>query len=181
MGERRHIHAMDRRSLRLIALSATLACGLALAVAHGAEEIGGLVPCALCVWERWPYRLAALVGVLAVLAPPRHGRTMLTLMGLILTAGAALGFVHVGVEFGWWPSPLAECVAPKLSIGSIADRLASMPARPAKPCDDPVFLIQALPLSMAAMNMLYSLTLAALVYALARGRTRLERRRANAL
>lgn len=158
---------MNRRSPRLIALSAVLASGLALVLAHGAEEYGGLVPCALCLWERWPYRVAALAGVLTVLLPRKYGRNMLTLMGFILAAGAGLGFVHVGVEFGWWPSPLAECMAPRLSIGSIADRLAAMPARPAKPCDDPVFLIPGLPLSMAGMNMLYNLILVAILLVLA--------------
>jgi hypothetical protein len=43
------------------------------------------------------------------------------------------------------------------------DRLSAMPARPSKPCDDPTFLIPGLPLSMAAMNLLYALALSAFV------------------
>jgi disulfide bond formation protein DsbB len=35
-----------------------------------------------------------------------------------------------------------------------------MPSRPAKPCDDPTFLIPGLPVSMAAMNLLYALAFA---------------------
>lgn len=73
---------------------------------------------------------------------------------------AAVAAVHVGVEFSWWPSPLPECAAPHIT-GSVAERLASMPARPSKPCDEPTFLIQAVPLSMAAMNMLFALAFAA--------------------
>jgi disulfide bond formation protein DsbB len=149
--------------LRTVALSGVLASGLALLVAHGSEAWGELIPCALCLWERWPYRIAALCGVLAALLSGPPARALIWLMIAAIAAGAALGFVHVGVEFGWWPSPLPECAAGPLSMGSIADRLASMPARPSKPCDQPVFLIPGLPLSMAAMNFLYALTLAAVL------------------
>jgi disulfide bond formation protein DsbB len=38
-----------------------------------------------------------------------------------------------------------------------------MPAKPAKPCDDPTFLIPGLPVSMAAMNLLYALAFAILL------------------
>ena len=69
--------------------------------------------------------------------------------------------MHIGVEQGWWPSPLPECAAPSFGGGSIAERLARMPLRPAKPCDDPTYLIPVLPVSMAAMNLLYALALAA--------------------
>jgi len=46
------------------------------------------------------------------------------------------------------------------SGGSIAERLAQMPARPAKPCEDATYLIPGLPVSMAAMNLLYALAFA---------------------
>jgi disulfide bond formation protein DsbB len=53
---------------------------------------------------------------------------------------------------------LPECAAPRFSGGSIAQRLAAMPARPAKPCDAPTFLIPGLPVSMAAMNLVFAST-----------------------
>ncbi len=46
---------------------------------------------------------------------------------------------------------------PRFTGGSVAERLAHMPARPAKPCEDPTYLIPGLPISMAAMNLLYAL------------------------
>ena len=103
-------------------------------------------------------------------------RFILVLAVVCLLADAAIAAVHVGVEFKWWPSPLPECAAPRFTGGSIADRLASMPARPAKPCDEPTFLIPFIPVSLAAMNMLYALGFsAALVVAMAgRGRRRMS-------
>ena len=95
--------------------------------------------------------------VRAVAREPHDGLLAVLALGI----NAAIAFVHVGVEQGWWPSPLPECAAPHLAIGgSFAQRMASMPLHPAKPCDDPTFLVPGLPLSMATMNLLYALALA---------------------
>jgi disulfide bond formation protein DsbB len=123
--------------------------------------------------ERWPYRIVIVLGLLAAVAPNRLARAILALAILCLLADAAIGAVHVGVEMHFWPSPLPECAAPRFSGGSIADRLASMPARPSKPCDEPTFLIPAVPLSLAAMNMLFALAFSAvLAISLTRWRNR---------
>lgn len=139
-----------------------LGAGFALGVALASEYWGGLVPCALCLWERWPYRLVIVLSVLALLVPS-IARPLLYLALLTLLVGAALAVIHVGVEQRYWPSPLPECAAPRFGGGSIADLLARMPAHPAKPCDDPTFLIPGLPLSMAAMNLLSALAFAGLL------------------
>lgn len=150
---------MNAIAPRTAALIATAGSALALAGALASENLLGLVPCALCLVERWPYRIAIGVGLLAILLP-RVRIPLMAVMALVLVAGAAAGFVHVGVEHGWWPSPLPECAAPQLGGGSMADRLARMPLRPSKPCDEPTYLIPFLPVSMAAMNLLLALALA---------------------
>ena len=119
------------------------------------------MPCALCLWERWPYRIAIALGLLAAVAPQRWTRPLLAVLALAVLGGLAIAVLHVGVEQHWWPSPLPECAAPRFTGGSIAERLASMPARPAKPCDEPVYLLPGLTLSMAAMNALYALAFGA--------------------
>lgn len=152
---------------KLVALLVLFGTLLALAVALGSEQFGGLAPCELCLIERWPYRIAAVLAALALVAPPRlgarAGRALLALAALVLLAGAAVAFVHVGVEQGWWPSPLPECAAPQFHGGSIAERLARMPARPSKPCDAPTYLIPGLPVSMAGLDLLYALGIAGFV------------------
>ncbi len=150
-------------SVRAAALLCTLAAALALGVALASETWGGLVPCALCLWERWPYRVAIALGLLALVLPARAARPMLALVLVAVLAGAAAAAVHVGVEQGWWPSPLPECAAPTFHGGSLAERLASMPATPAKPCDDPTYLVAGLPVSMAEMNLLYALGFSAIL------------------
>jgi disulfide bond formation protein DsbB len=140
-----------------------LATGAALLVALGSEWFLGLVPCALCLWERWPYRMGILLAILAALLPTEPALAMLGAVMVVMLGAAGLGFVHVGVERGFWPSPLPECAAPHLGSGSIAERLAAMPATPSKPCDDPTYLIPGLPVSMATMNTLYALAIAVLL------------------
>jgi disulfide bond formation protein DsbB len=151
---------MPAVSLRTLALISALAAGAALASALAIETWGGLVPCALCLLERWPYRVAIVLALLAVVVPPQIARALLVLVVLTLLADVVLAFIHVGVEAHWWPSPLPECAAPRFIGGSIAERLAHMPALPAKPCDEPSYLIPGLPVSLAAMNLLYALVFA---------------------
>jgi len=147
-------------SIRSLALLSAVAAGLALGIAEASEHLGGLVPCALCLVERWPYRMAVVLGLIAFAVPRMAARWLLVLTVVTILVAAALAFVHVGVELHYWPSPLPECAAPRLGTGSIAERLAQMPARPSKPCDAPTFLIPGLPLSMAAMNLIYAVVFA---------------------
>ncbi|MSP30159.1 MAG: disulfide bond formation protein B [Acetobacteraceae bacterium] len=159
---------------RLIALTVSLLTASALGIALASEYWGGLVPCALCLWERWPYRTVMVLSALAVILPSRWARPLLWIATATLLTGALLGVIHVGVEWHFWPSPLPECAALDLSGLSIAERLARMPATPAKPCDDPTYLLPVLPLSMAMINLLFALAMASgLVIALRRrqGRT----------
>ena len=148
---------MTLPGIRGIALLSALAAAFALGLALASERWEGLVPCALCLLERWPYRVAIALGLLACVVPHRWARVLLVLVVLSMLVGTALAVVHVGVELRWWPSPLPECAAPSFTGGTIAERLAQMPARPAKPCEDPAYLIPVLPISMAAMNLLYAL------------------------
>ena len=148
---------MWRWSTHTVCLAAVLAAAAALGVAIASERWGGLVPCALCLLQRWPYRVAIVLGLVALVQSPRPARVLLAVVVLAVLADAALAAVHVGVEQHAWPSPLPECAAPHLSGQTVAARLAEMPDRPGKPCDAPTYLIPGLPISMATMNLIYSL------------------------
>jgi len=137
--------------------------------AIGSEVWWGLAPCALCLWQRWPYWVAAALAALGILLPGRARVLLLGLAGLAAFASAAIGGFHVGVEQGWWPSPLPGCAAPTAGAAqSIDEMMRALAATPNKPCDAATYLIPGLPLSMAAMNLLYGLGLGLLALALAR-------------
>ena len=151
---------MTLPGIRGIALLSAIAAAFALGLALASEKWEGLVPCALCLLQRWPYRVVIALGLVASVVPLRWARALLMLVVLAMLVDAAMAVVHVGVEQHYWPSPLPECTAPRFTGGSIAERLAQMPARPAKPCEDAAYLIPGLPISMAAMNLLYALAFA---------------------
>jgi len=136
--------------------------------AQTSETWLGLAPCELCLWQRWPYWVAAGLTALA-LALPRHAGILLALAGFAALVSGFLGGFHLGVEQGFWPSPLAGCKAATAGGAmSIDDMLKSLAPIPNKPCDAPAFLISGLPISMAAMNMIYGLGLGALALRFAR-------------
>ena len=56
---------------RLMAL--LLPLGL-LGGALGSQYLGGLHPCEMCYWQRWPHAAAILFGALAFTAPPTARR-----------------------------------------------------------------------------------------------------------
>jgi disulfide bond formation protein DsbB len=143
-------------SRRLAGLAVALAALAALGVAYYVQDFDALYPCPLCLLERWPYRIVILLGLLAALTGGLPARLILGLAVLALLGDAAIAFVHVGVEFHWWQSPLPEC-------NGILAPGAPLPMMPAKPCDDPTFLIPHLPVSMAAMNFLYAALFALLL------------------
>ena len=160
---------IDRRPKPTRGLFWMLAGGFALALAFWAEHVAGMAPCELCLWERWPYRVLVGLGLLWALCAGLRpsfgnaaGRLFGTLVSLTLLVSIGIGLLHVGVEQGWWPSPLPECAAPHFVAGSFSERLASMPVRPAKPCDAPNRLFAWLPVSMTTLDVVYAASLLAI-------------------
>ena len=153
-------------------LIALLAAAAPLA-ALGSELFLGMAPCGLCLWQRPPYWAAAAIALLAAVL---RSRALLAAAGLAVLASGTVAGLHVGVEQGWWPSPLPSCTAPSVpgaagGAASVDDLMRSLAAVPSKPCDAPAFLIAGLPVSMAAMNLAYALALGGLALTWARRET----------
>jgi disulfide bond formation protein DsbB len=151
------MNPMGTLYMRRIALAGALAAAVALGIALASQHFLGLIPCALCLRERWPYRVAILIGLVAAILPPKAVRPVCWLLLPAYLAAAAAAFVHVGVEQHWWPSPLPECTAPDLSGLSPAERFARLPLRPTKSCEDPDYLIPSIPVTFAQANLAYAL------------------------
>jgi len=143
---------------RLAGAATALVALAALGIVYFAQYRLLLTPCELCLWERWPYRIVVVLGVLAVLLPRRAALVALGLAALAMLGDIGIAGVHVGVEFGWWASPLPECNG-ELTPG------APLPMFPAIPCDRPVYLVHGLPLSMAHMALCAALAFTILLTA----------------
>ena len=157
------------------ALAGLVSCSTAFLVARGAQAWLGLVPCALCLLERKPYEAGAALAVAALVLPRAAARAVLWLLVAVLAGGAVLSAIHVGVEQRWWPDPVPSCAAPDFAGMTMAQRLAAMPARPAKLCEDADYLIPGVPVSMTQMGLAYAVCASAGIAWLLVRRPRLAR------
>lgn len=128
--------------------------GLMLAGAFAFQHLGGLAPCAMCLWQRWPHAAALLFGILALWLPHRW---LAALGALAALATAGLGLFHTGVERGWWEGP-STCTSGPVAGVDPAQLLAQILEAPVVRCDEVAW--QMLGLSMASWNALASLVLA---------------------
>ncbi|WP_415504442.1 disulfide bond formation protein B [Acetobacter sp.] len=125
----------------------------------------GIAPCPLCLWERWPWRALVVIGAVGLLVPRRWARTVAWFGVPALLVDLVLVGVHAGVEWRFWKSPLPECLSPHLTGATMAERLASMPLRPSKPCDLPTYLFNGLPISLTVMEGVAALAVLVLLIA----------------
>lgn len=143
-----------------------------LVAALGFQYIGGLSPCPMCLWQRWPHLVAVLVAVAFFAALPWR---VVALIGFAAAATAlGLGLFHAGVEQGWWTGP-GGCSGIDTSASAADDLLIGLgedPGARAPRCDEIPW--SWLGLSMAAWNAVASAGLAALwlAGAVSRGRAR---------
>ena len=95
------------------ALARSLALGVPVALLGGAllsQYVGGLYPCEMCYWQRWPHAFAIAVAALAFLFPAnsRNARLLTALAAVAIAVSGAIGIFHAGVEYGWWEG-LTRC------------------------------------------------------------------------
>jgi disulfide bond formation protein DsbB len=138
-----------------------LVSGAILLAALALQYLGGLPPCHLCIWQRWPYVALLALGLLGW---RWRTRAMLGVATLVLLGGAGLAAYHVGVEQGWWALP-AGCVAGG-SAATVED-LKRLLAEAPPACDQVSF--EFLGLTLAGWNLAASLLLATFTLAAALG------------
>lgn len=143
---------MTRTRLILIAAGGSAAL---LAGALAFQYLGGLAPCVLCIWQRWPHLAAVVLGGVALVA---GGRLVPMLGAAAALASAGIGVFHVGVEQKWWAG-LASCSAGSIDGISVSDLLNPdvIVAAPVR-CDEIAWAFAGL--SMASWNVLISVALA---------------------
>ena len=128
-----------------------------LAGALAFQYIGGLAPCPLCIWQRWPH-VAAIVLAGLGLAASRDRRPVAVLGALAMLTGAGLGIYHTGIERNWWEGPAACSAANDIGSMSTEELMSQIMNAPLVRCDEVAW--EMLGLSMASWNALASLALA---------------------
>ncbi|MBI1777382.1 MAG: disulfide bond formation protein B [Proteobacteria bacterium] len=154
------LDALPPRAVPSLVLAAS---ALVLGTALASQYVGGLQPCVLCLYQRYPYWIAIALSVLALAAMRMPGgrRASAALVGLAgvgFLAGAAIALFHVGVEQHWWAGT-AECGTTLPAAASAAQLKAQLLAQPVVRCDEVAWSLFGV--SMAGFNVLVSLGLTA--------------------
>jgi disulfide bond formation protein DsbB len=144
------IEAGERRAM----LGAILAISLgALAAAFVGQYFFGIEPCVLCLYQRVPWAIAALVAAAGLVGWAGRRDAVLAVCALVFAAGGALAFYHVGVEQHWWGS-IAGCGGAPVSGLTLDDLRPESLAAGLKPCDRVDWHLFGL--SLAGYNMIAS-------------------------
>jgi disulfide bond formation protein DsbB len=151
---------------RLIALLLPTAL---LAGAWGFQLIGGLYPCEMCHWQRWPHYAALVPAVLAFFVPLRPARVLVALAALLIAASGVIGVLHAGVEYHWW-NGFTACTSTVSMAGlDAAARLDALLHAPMVRCDAAQWSVGGI--SLAGFNAILSLGGAGVIlWQLGRGR-----------
>jgi disulfide bond formation protein DsbB len=135
-----------------------------LAGALGSQYIGGLYPCEMCHWQRWPHYAAVVVAALAFATPPGLRRLLVILAALLIAISGAIGVFHAGVEYGWWAG-ITPCTSTVVPGKSMQETLSEIMRAPMVRCDVPQWTLAGI--SLAGWNAIVSLVGAAAVLRLA--------------
>jgi len=99
---------------RLLVFLAGAGSAAILLGAFGFQYIGGLDPCAMCLWQRWPHAIAIGIAGLGLLA----SRAIFALAGaLTMAVSTGIAFFHSGVERHWWIGP-SSCTSRGVDLTS---------------------------------------------------------------
>ena len=119
------------------------------------QFVGRLVPCEMCMWQRWPHYAAIAIALLAFLARDRVLQILLvSLACMAIAASGAIGAFHAGVEYHWWPG-ITPCTASIKHGASAMEMLDQVLKSPAIRCDTPQWTL--FHISLAGFNALFSL------------------------
>lgn len=105
------LSSLSRRNLILLA---TLGSAGLFFGALFFQFVIGIEPCEMCFWQRWPHRIAIVVGIVGIVAP----FALLAWAGaLTMAVSVGLAMFHTGVERHWWNGP-ATCTSRGVDLTS---------------------------------------------------------------
>ena len=135
--------SLTRANIAALAVPAALMAG-----ALGSQYIGGLYPCEMCYWQRWPHDAAIGLAILAFFVKPPARTILIALAAVAILISGGIGMFHAGVEYRWWEG-LTTC-SNTAQGGSLADIMNAPLVR----CDVPQWTLGGI--SLAGFNALFS-------------------------
>lgn len=134
-----------------------------IAGALGSQFIGGLKPCEMCEWQRWPHYAAIAVAGASFFIQHRFTRALfVAFAGILIAVSGAIGLFHAGVEYGWWQG-ITPCTAEISANASAEEMLAQINRGSLVRCDEPQWTFL---LSLAGWNAVISFAAAIAIFSL---------------
>lgn len=109
----------------------TLLTAGCLGFAFIAQYVLGIIPCNLCLYERYVYAALLCISCLFIIRPYK---IYFSIALGIIAAGIILGGFHLGVEWHLWQAP-ESCGALSTSHNSFEDFQAAFMKKPVTRCD----------------------------------------------
>ncbi|UVO54937.1 disulfide bond formation protein B [Sphingomonas sp. SUN039] len=135
--------SLARANILALAVPALLMAG-----ALGSQYLGGLYPCEMCHWQRWPHYAAIALALLGFATKPPARNVAVALAALAILTSGATGVFHAGVEYHWWAGPPCSSTAAGASLDDIM-------RAPLIRCDMPQWTLG--PISLAGFNAIFSI------------------------
>lgn len=132
------------------------------------QYVGGLYPCEMCHWQRWPHYAAIVVAAIAWPAPVPARRALVTLAAVLIATSGAIGVFHAGVEYGWWQG-ITACTSMIRPTGDTQAMLDQIMNAPVIRCDVAQWRLAGI--SLAGFNAILSLGGAIVILRLAAKRS----------
>jgi disulfide bond formation protein DsbB len=147
-------------NLRAFAGFVLAASAAVLGAALLSQYWGGLAPCELCILQRWPWTVAIVVSLIAVLVGDRPALAPVSLLlALVFAIGVAFAVYHVGVEQHWFAGPSA-CTASGNGAMTLEQMKQQILGTAPVLCDRPAWTLFGV--SLAGWNLLASVIMAVL-------------------
>ena len=127
-----------------------------LGVVYYFELAHNLYPCKLCVFQRIPFGIAIVLGLLGIFKRKISGICVL-IIGLAFLFNTFLAFYHMGIEQNWWTSSIG-CQSGLIERVSVAEFKALLINKAQSACD--IVQWSLFGVSMAGFNILLSFCLA---------------------
>jgi disulfide bond formation protein DsbB len=142
---------------RLVAILLPVAL---LGGAIGSQYLGGLIPCEMCMWQRWPHLAAIFAALAAILLRknPPASATFTALAALAILTSGGIGAFHAGVEYKWWEG-FTTCSALHSDGGSLLEAIMKAPIIR---CDQPQWTLMGI--SLAGFNAIFSVLGAIVIF-----------------
>jgi disulfide bond formation protein DsbB len=145
-----------RNFAAFVLAASVIVLGLALI----SQYWGGLLPCELCLLQRWPWAAAIAISLVALVVGRRPALPWVALLlVLVYAVSVAFAFYHLGVEQHWFAGPSA-CTTSPTTAATLEALERQLEATQAVMCDNVQWSLFGV--SLAGWNLLASFVMAAI-------------------